>query len=82
LPYPEFTLYGRAGCHLCHEMAAALRATQQSRAFSFRSIDIDRDPALQAGYTALVPVLSVGEREICRFRLDRAALDAELAIFL
>ena len=37
-------------------------------------VDVDRDPGLQRRYDEWVPVLSHGEREICHYRLDEAAL--------
>ena len=64
-------LYGRAGCHLCEEMARTLR----SLGVEFDEIDVDADARLKRRYGSDVPVLVDGqEREICRHRLDAAAL--------
>ena len=64
-------LYGRAGCRLCEEMARTLR----SLGVEVDEIDVDADPRLQRRYGSDVPVLvDAQEREICRHRLDAAAL--------
>jgi glutaredoxin len=64
-------LYGRRECHLCHEMAEALRL----RGVPFDEIDVDRSPELKERYGRFVPVLTDADgRELCRFRLDDAAL--------
>jgi len=64
-------LYGRADCHLCEEMARTLR----SLGVEFDEIDVDADARLKRRYGSDVPVLvDAHERELCRHRLDAAAL--------
>ena len=64
-------LYGRRHCHLCEEMAQALR----SRGIAFDEIDVDGSPELKERYGRVVPVLAGADgRELCRTRLDEAAL--------
>ena len=64
-------LYGRRHCHLCEEMAQALR----SRGVAFDEIDVDGSPELKERYGRVVPVLAGADgRELCRTRLDEAAL--------
>jgi hypothetical protein len=68
-------LYGRAYCHLCEEMARALRAL----GVEFDELDVDADPALEERYGELVPVLlDAAGREICHYHLDREALQRAL----
>jgi hypothetical protein len=78
----ELTLYHRPGCHLCDEMRDALRDVlgEYPPAIShrLREIDIDRDPLLRARYGVLIPVLCLGEREICHYHLDPSALKQAL----
>lgn len=74
MPQPELTLYYRAGCHLCDDMLQALRGLQPCLGFGLRVVDVDRDPGLQRRYDEWVPVLNLGDREICHYRLDEAAL--------
>ena len=77
---PErLTLYGRSYCHLCEEMATALSELQKSLDFTFTVVDVDADPAIEARFGELVPVLTDAEdREICHYFLDPAALRAAL----
>jgi glutaredoxin len=64
-------LYGRSYCHLCEDMARALRAL----GVDFEEIDVDADSALEQRYGDLVPVLAQADgREICHYHLDEAAL--------
>jgi glutaredoxin len=64
-------LYGRRHCHLCEEMAQALRA----RGVAFDEIDVDGSPDLKERYGRFVPVLTdAAGRELARVRLDEAAL--------
>ena len=67
----RLTLYGRRHCHLCEEMAQALR----SRGIAFDEIDVDASADLKERYGRIVPVLTDAHgRELCRTRLDGAAL--------
>jgi glutaredoxin len=64
-------LYGRAYCHLCEDMAKALRGL----GVEFDEIDVDADEATEARYGELVPVLTLPDGcEICHYHLDEAAL--------
>ena len=63
-------LYGRRYCHLCEEMASALRA----HGVEFEEIDVDADPRLDELYGENVPVLLKGSTELCRHRLTPEAL--------
>ena len=64
-------LFGRAYCHLCEDMAAALRKL----GVDFEEIDVDSDPRLDELYGADVPVLqSADGKELCRHRLTPEAI--------
>lgn len=77
----RLVLYGRAWCHLCEDMARALRGLQGELAFSFEERDVDADPALEARYGERVPVLVAADGgEICHYHLDEAALRRRLAV--
>jgi hypothetical protein len=73
-PLPRLTLLVRAYCHLCDEMRGALAPQAAAAGYAIDEIDVDADAALEARWGAQVPVLLAGEREICHFRLDHAAL--------
>lgn len=60
-------------------MLAALRALEQpGQAFEIDVIDVDADPALEARFNELVPVLygDISESELCHYFLDGAAVRA------
>ncbi|RMG27491.1 MAG: glutaredoxin family protein [Gammaproteobacteria bacterium] len=75
----EVVLYGREGCHLCEDMRAALQPWISAGHIRLRWVEIDRDPALRARYGTRIPVLCLGEREICHYHLDPVALEAALS---
>ncbi len=85
---PVLTLYWREYCHLCHDMLAQLQVLREAlggtSVFDIEILDVDADPALEAKYDELVPVLttgrtSTGERELCHYFLKPEAVRAYLA---
>jgi hypothetical protein len=72
-------LYGRADCHLCHEMRAVVDAVRRAVPFELEEVDVDGDPALVAAYGEEVPVLLVNGRKAFKYRVTLAALRARLA---
>lgn len=70
----RLTLFGRVECHLCQDMAATLDDLKPSLDFDYEIIDVDGDVALAERYGTLVPVLTLGDRSICHYFLDLAAL--------
>ena len=71
------TLYTRAGCHLCEEAEATIRATAGADV-DVVLVDIDADPALYERYTVRVPVVEVDGVEIAEYEVDAAQLAAFL----
>jgi len=68
----ELTLMSRGYCHLCHDMEAALRPLASEFGATITVLDVDADPALEARYDELVPVLLHGDTELCHYFLDEA----------
>lgn len=68
----QLRLMSRGYCHLCHDMEAALQPLLQEFGISVEVLDVDADPALEAKYDELVPVLLLGEEELCHYFLDEA----------
>lgn len=68
------TLLGRAGCHLCEDMHAALKPWAARFNFAIESVDISGKAELEAGYGWDIPVLMAGDVEICRHFLDTKSL--------
>lgn len=72
-----FTVLSRQWCHLCHEMAEALEPIAQHYGWRINVVDIDeREPSLEARWDELIPVLLVGDVEICHHQLDCDAVHA------
>ena len=59
-------------------MIAGLRALQAVTAFEIEVIDVDSDPALEARYGELVPVLVGTGAELCHYHLDVAKVNEYL----
>jgi glutaredoxin len=73
------TLYGRAWCHLCEDMRAALEPILAEFGVQVSVVDIDVDPVLEARYNELVPVLVCDGVELCHYHLDAARVRSALA---
>ena len=59
---------------------ALVAFSSRQQPIDWREIDIDRDIELIRLYDARVPVLCLGEKEICHFFFDESALLAALAL--
>src|SRR5262245_47101574 len=59
IPMIRLTLYGRAECHLCHEMevvvAGVLAERGRAGRVALETVDVDSDPALAARFGDRVP---------------------------
>jgi len=75
----ELTLMSRGYCHLCHDMEVAVQPLISEFGVSLRVLDVDADPALEARYDELVPVLLHGDTELCHYFLDEAKVREYLA---
>ncbi|TVO53319.1 glutaredoxin family protein [Denitromonas halophila] len=75
-------LLSRSWCHLCDEMLAAAKSLTDAAGAEIEVVDVDSDPALEARWGELVPVLlAIDGQELCHYHLDEAALRAYLARF-
>jgi thioredoxin reductase (NADPH) len=74
-------LFGRTYCHLCTDLMEALCIKIQGLPISVDWIDLDEHEEWEELYGEHIPVLKYGEFEICRHRLDEAALSAFLLRF-
>ncbi len=68
----NLTLISRRYCHLCAEMEAALAPLLADFGVALDVLDVDADPALEALYDELVPVLLHERRELCHYFLDES----------
>ena len=76
-----FTVMSRQWCHLCHDLVAALEPIAQEYGWRICVLDVDEDPALEARWDELVPVLLHGEQVLCNYHLDEAAVRAYCTVF-
>lgn len=75
------TLYSRTWCHLCDDMLAGLQILQVRQPFELNIVDVDSQPTLEQRFGEFVPVLMHGERELCHYHLDAAAVTDYLRDF-
>ena len=73
-----FTVFSRAGCHLCDVMVDELRALTAGHDVTIDVVDVDSEDGLRAAYGVHVPVLVAADEELCRYRLDRDRVKAWL----
>ncbi|AVZ78953.1 thioredoxin family protein [Zoogloeaceae bacteirum Par-f-2] len=73
---PELTVLSRQWCHLCHELIARLEPLARELGWTVKVVDVDQHPELQARWDELVPVVLAGERPLCHYHLDEAAVRA------
>jgi thioredoxin reductase (NADPH) len=76
-----FTVLSREWCHLCHDLVEALRPIADEFGWQIEVIDVDHHPELLPRWDELVPVLLHGERELCHYHLDIAAVRACCSAF-
>ena len=78
----RLTFLTRAYCHLCDTMRDALMPLAAAHGAKVRELDVDADPALEAAYGDLVPVVLLGDVDdgqvLCHYHLDRARVVAAL----
>ena len=65
------TLYTRADCPLCEEMALAVGELIAETGHRLVPLDVDADPSPKLRYGWEVPLLFDGPIELCRHELDR-----------
>jgi glutaredoxin len=71
----KLDFYYREDCHLCDAMRKALVVFNRNRqTIDWREIDIDRDTDLIRKFDTQIPVLCLGEQEICHHFFDEKSL--------
>lgn len=69
----------RDGCHLCDEALETVAAVCAESGASWRTVNVDSDPALRAQHTDHVPVTFVDGKQLSLWFVDAGALRAALA---
>lgn len=72
----KLTVLSRSYCHLCDDLKTALEEFRGrfSLGFAIQDIDVDQHPELEARWGDKVPVLLLGEQEVCHYFFDEAKL--------
>ncbi|HVF59668.1 MAG TPA: glutaredoxin family protein [Thermoanaerobaculia bacterium] len=71
----RYELVTRAGCHLCHEMAALLDEVLPTYGLTWQPVDVDGNPTLRLRYGEAVPVLLRDGKPVAKVRVDRRTLE-------
>ena len=66
-------VYSRQGCHLCEVLLESLLPMVRGT-FEVEVLDIDTRPEWGSRYGTRIPVVEIGGRTICQYRLDREAI--------
>ena len=77
-PPVRATLYTKAGCPLCEEMAAVVAAVGAEVPLQMTAVDIAADPELLRRFGQEVPVLFVDGRKAFKYRVTVGALRRRL----
>ena len=77
----QLTVLSREWCHLCHELVDALAPVAAELGWTVEVVDVDQQPALEARWDELVPVVLHGDKELCHYHLDEAAVRAYCGAF-
>ena len=72
------TLYGKPGCHLCHEARDAVKRVLLDRELGLEEVDITLDPRLFARYGERIPVLELDGEILFEFVVDEDLLQQRL----
>ena len=72
------TLYGKPGCHLCHEARDAVKRVLLDRELGLEEVDITLDPGLFARYGERIPVLELDGEVLFEFVVDEDLLQRRL----
>jgi len=67
-------LYTRPGCHLGNDLRALCERLAGEIAFELTEVNIEGDPAIQARYERVVPILFVEGRLVVRYRTSEREL--------
>ncbi|MCL2589590.1 MAG: glutaredoxin family protein [Betaproteobacteria bacterium] len=71
-----FTVLSRRWCHLCHELVETLEPIAQHYGWQVEVVNIEQEPALEALWDELIPVVLVDGVEICHHQLNTEAVHA------
>jgi glutaredoxin len=72
------TLYGKPGCHLCHDAREVVKRALLQHDVRLEEVDISLDPLLFRRYGERIPVLELDGELLFEFVVDEAVLQQRL----
>ena len=72
------TLYGKPGCHLCHDAREVVKRVLIQHDVRLEEVDISLDPLLFRRYGERIPVLELDGELLFEFVVDEAVLQQRL----
>lgn len=72
-------MYVGAGCHLCERALAVVQEVREEVGFALEVRDITGDPALEAAYRELLPVVEIDGERAFTYVVSPSGLRARLA---
>jgi glutaredoxin len=72
-------LYRAAGCSLCERALEVVRQAEADGGFELELVDIDGDPALEAAYRELIPVVEIDGEPAFTYFVEPEAFRARIA---
>jgi glutaredoxin len=75
---PTITLYGKPGCHLCHEARDTVKRVIVGRDVALEEVDVSLDATLYARYGERIPVVEIDGEEAFEYVVDAGALEGRL----
>jgi glutaredoxin len=72
------TLYGKPGCHLCHDARETVRRALLGRELALHEVDITLDPVLFDRYRERIPVLELDGEVLFELVFDENGLQERL----
>ena len=76
---PAVVLYKAHGCHLCERAEEQLVALAEEHRFQLETVAIDGDPALEARYRELIPVVEIDGERVCTYYVQPEPFRRKLA---
>jgi glutaredoxin len=73
------TLYGKPGCHLCHDARQDVLSLQRDIDLRLVEVDISTDPELFNRYGERIPVVAFEGQDLLEGRINPAALRKALS---
>lgn len=74
---PLVQVYSRPGCHLCDLLIEELRPAIRGR-MQLEVLNIDDDKRWSDEYATRIPVVEIGGRFVCQYKLDPVALQSAM----